>query len=94
MTPLERCYAEQAACAAYLADPAKLAEWCARYGATEEQARNGAMQGWMDWKVEAALIQAEKPSYTEFLEAKRVAACPSGFEPGEINPMLFPFCLL
>ena len=58
MTDLDRCLAEQDSCAAYLADPAKLAEWCAKYGATEEQARNGAMQGWMDWKVEADLIQA------------------------------------
>lgn len=33
-------------------------------------------------------IVSEK-TYSEFLEGKRVTFEPSGFEPGELNPMLF-----
>ena len=35
-------------------------------------------------------VKLEK-SYEEFLEGKRVTFEPQGFEPGELNPMLFPF---
>lgn len=55
-----RAIHERDLCGEYLRDPAKLAEWRRRYGATEEQARLGAFMGWLDWNAEAELARRER----------------------------------
>lgn len=60
MTELSRCRREMAQCEAYLNDSALLAEWCRMYGATEEQARLGALLGVLDWQAEMWLIERER----------------------------------
>jgi len=97
MTDLARCLAEQAECASYLTDPAKLAAWCAKYGATEEQGRNGAMQGAEDWLMEETILRTDKQrdkraEYEAFLRSKVIGASLDGIEidPSEVNPMLKP----
>lgn len=59
MTPLERCHVEQAICAAYLRDPAKLAEHAREMRCTVERERAGVREAIFDWYAEEVLIRLE-----------------------------------
>ncbi len=44
-----------------------------------------AAMGEADWRIEREM------EYSEFLQRKRIVSQPAGIQPGEPNPMLFPF---